>query len=174
MRGHRLFRLEELDGVTLHPADPALPAALAAGRPGGVPRGDVDAVKDVLGLTADYATRFLETLDDRPVRPESSIDELREALGGPLPAERRDPVEVISELIEAAEPGLMATSAGRFFGFVIGGALPAPLAADWLTSTWDQNAAQIGPAPSAGVVEEVVLAWLRELLLLPAGVSAAS
>ena len=48
-------------------------------------------MKDVLGLTADYATRFLETLEDRPVRPEASIDELRQALGGPLPAEGRDP-----------------------------------------------------------------------------------
>ena len=129
-------------------------------------------MKDVLGLTADYATQFLEALDDRPVRPEASVDELREALGGPLPVESRDPVDVIAELIADAEPGLLATSAGRFFGFVIGGALPAPLAADWLTSTWDQNAAQIGPTPSAGVVEEVVLEWLRELLLLPAGVSA--
>jgi glutamate/tyrosine decarboxylase-like PLP-dependent enzyme len=132
----------------------------------------VDAVKDVLGLTAAYATQFLETLDDRRVRPEASIDELREALGGPLPAESRDPVDVISELIEAAEPGIMATPAARFFGFVIGGALPAPLAADWLTSTWDQNAGLMASAPSAGVVEEVSLAWLRELLGLPEGVSA--
>ena len=66
----------------------------------------------------------------------------------------------------------MAMPSGRFFGFVIGGALPVAVAADWLTSAWDQNAGLIGPAPSAGVVEEVVLEWLRELLLLPAGVSA--
>jgi glutamate/tyrosine decarboxylase-like PLP-dependent enzyme len=66
----------------------------------------------------------------------------------------------------------MAMPAGRFFGFVIGGALPASVAADWLTSTWDQNAGLIGPTPSAGVVEEVALEWLRELLGLPEGVSA--
>jgi len=129
-------------------------------------------VKDVLGLTADYAAQFLGSLDERPVGPQASLEELREALGGPLPEHGRDPTQVIAELIEAAEPGLMAMPAGRFFGFVIGGALPAPLAADWLTSTWDQNAALIGPTPSAGVVEEVALAWLRELLGLPDGVSA--
>jgi glutamate/tyrosine decarboxylase-like PLP-dependent enzyme len=129
-------------------------------------------VKDVLGLTADYAAQFLDTLDERPVRPSASVEEVREALGGPLPAEGRDPVEVIAELIDAAEPGIMATPAGRFFGFVIGGALPAPLAADWLTSTWDQNAGLMASAPSAGVVEEVALAWLSELLGLPEGVSA--
>jgi glutamate/tyrosine decarboxylase-like PLP-dependent enzyme len=132
----------------------------------------VEAVKDVLGLTADYAAQFLGSLDERPVGPQASLEELREALGGPLPEHGRDPTQVIAELIEAAEPGLMAMPAGRFFGFVIGGALPAPLAADWLTSTWDQNAALIGPTPSAGVVEEVALAWLRELLGLPDGVSA--
>ena len=63
-------------------------------------------------------------------------------------------------------------SSGRYFGFVIGGALPAAIAADWLTSTWDQNAGLIGPTPSAGVVEEIAIEWLRELLRLPAGVSA--
>ena len=129
-------------------------------------------MKDVLGLTADYSRQFLETLDERPVRPEASVAELREALGGPLPVESRDPVDVIAQLIAAAEPGLMATPAGRFFGFVIGGALPAPLAADWLTSTWDQNAGLMATSPSAGVVEEVALGWLRELLGLPEGVSA--
>jgi glutamate/tyrosine decarboxylase-like PLP-dependent enzyme len=61
---------------------------------------------------------------------------------------------------------------GRYFGFVIGGALPAALAADWLTSTWDQNAGLVAAGPSAAVVEEVALAWLQELLGLPAGVSA--
>jgi glutamate/tyrosine decarboxylase-like PLP-dependent enzyme len=132
----------------------------------------VDPVKDLLGLTADYASGFIGSLDDRPVPPQASIEELRAALGGPLPERGSDATEVIAELIEQAEPGLMAMPSGRFFGFVIGGALPVTVAADWLTSAWDQNAGLIGPAPSAGVVEEVVLEWLRELLLLPAGVSA--
>ena len=129
-------------------------------------------MKDVLGLTADYAAQFLTTLGDRPVRPSASIEELRAALGGPLPVDGSEDAQVIAELIECAEPGITAMPAGRFFGFVIGGAMPAPLAADWLTATWDQNAGLIGPAPSAGVVEEVSLEWLRELLGLPEGVSA--
>jgi glutamate/tyrosine decarboxylase-like PLP-dependent enzyme len=132
----------------------------------------VDPVKDLLGVTADYAAQYLASLDERPVRPEASLEELRTTLGGPLPESGTDAAQVVAELIEAAEPGIMAMPSGRFFGFVIGGALPAAIAADWLTSTWDQNAGLIGPAPSAGVVEEVAVEWLRELLGLPAGVSA--
>jgi glutamate/tyrosine decarboxylase-like PLP-dependent enzyme len=132
----------------------------------------MDPVKDLLGLTADYASQFIGSLDDRPIPPPASVEELRAALGGPLPEHATDAAQVVAELIEAAEPGIMAMPSGRFFGFVIGGALPVSVAADWLTSAWDQNAGLIGPPPSAGVVEEVVLEWLRELLLLPAGVSA--
>ena len=132
----------------------------------------MDPVKDVLGLTADYAAQFLGTLDERPIRAEASVEELREALGGALPEQGREPAQVVAELIAAAEPGVVAMPSGRYFGFVIGGALPAALAADWLTSTWDQNAGLVAAGPSAAVVEEVALAWLIELLGLPEGVSA--
>ena len=88
------------------------------------------------------------------------------------PSTGREPAQVIAELIAAAEPGVVAMPSGRYFGFVIGGALPAALAADWLTSTWDQNAGLVAAGPSAAVVEEVALAWLIELLGLPEGVSA--
>ena len=132
----------------------------------------MDPMKDVLGLTADYAAQFLGTLETRPIRAEASVDELREALGGPLPAAGSEPVQVVAELIAGAEPGVVAMPSGRYFGFVIGGALPAALAADWLTSTWDQNAGLVAGGPSAAVVEEVALVWLRELLGLPERVSA--
>jgi glutamate/tyrosine decarboxylase-like PLP-dependent enzyme len=132
----------------------------------------MDPVNDLLGFTADYASEFIASLDDRPIPPQASVEELRAALGGPLPEHATGAAQVVAELIEAAEPGIMAMPSGRFFGFVIGGALPVSVAADWLTSAWDQNAGLIGPTPSAGVVEEIVLEWLRELLLLPAGVSA--
>jgi glutamate/tyrosine decarboxylase-like PLP-dependent enzyme len=132
----------------------------------------LDPVDDVLQLTADYAAQFLGTLDERPIRADASVDELREALGGPLPETGSEPAQVVAELIAAAEPGVVAMPSGRYFGFVIGGALPAALAADWLTSTWDQNAGLVAGGPSAAVVEEVALAWLRELLGLPDGVSA--
>ena len=82
-------------------------------------------------------------------------DELREALGGPLPETSLDPLEVIEALSAAAEPGVVGIPSGRYFGFVIGGALPAALAADWLTSAWDQNAGLVVCGPSAAVIEEV-------------------
>jgi len=132
----------------------------------------MDSVNGVLGLTADYAARFLGSLDERPVRASASVHELRAALGGPLPTHGSTDGEVIANLIAAAEPGVTAIPSGRYFGFVIGSALPAALAADWLTSTWDQNAGLYVIGPSAAVVEEVALQWLRELLGLPAGVSA--
>jgi glutamate/tyrosine decarboxylase-like PLP-dependent enzyme len=131
----------------------------------------VDPVRNLLGLTADYAAQFLGSLDERPVGPRASVEELRAALGGPLPVRGAEDAQVIADLIAAAEPGVSAIAGGRYFGFVIGGALPAALAADWLTSTWDQNAGLSVIGPSAAVVEEVALEWLRELLGLPEGVS---
>ena len=128
--------------------------------------------EQLLRLTADYAAQFLDTLEERPIRASASVEELREALGGPLPDVGNAPDRVMAELIAGAEPGVVAIPSGRYFGFVIGGALPAALAADWLTSTWDQNAGLVAGGPSAAVVEEVALAWLQELLDLPVGVSA--
>ena len=132
----------------------------------------MDPLKELFGLTADYAAQFLGSLDDRPVGSKATVEELRADLGGPLPMQGSDDVQVIADLIAAAEPGVTAIPGGRYFGFVIGGALPAALAADWLTSTWDQNAGLYVTGPSAAVVEEVALEWLRELLHLPEGVSA--
>jgi glutamate/tyrosine decarboxylase-like PLP-dependent enzyme len=131
----------------------------------------MDSMKDMLGLTADYAAQYLGSLDERPVGPTATIEELRSALGGPLPLQGTDGAQVVAELIASAEPGLSAIAGGRYFGFVIGGALPAALSADWLTSTWDQNAGLYVISPSAAVVEEVSLEWLRELLRLPEGIS---
>ncbi len=132
----------------------------------------MDPVRDLLGLTADYAAQYLGSLDERPIHAQASVEELRNALGGPLPEEGQGDAQVVAELIAAAEPGVVSMPSGRYFGFVIGGALPAALAADWLTSTWDQNAGLVAGGPSAAVVEEVALEWLRELLCLPEGVSA--
>jgi glutamate/tyrosine decarboxylase-like PLP-dependent enzyme len=128
---------------------------------------------NVLRMTAEYSAQYLESLDGRPIGPTASVEELRESLGGPLPEEPLPAEEVVAELIAKAEAGNSEIPSGRYFGFVIGGALPAALAADWLTSTWDQNAGLVAISPSAAVVEEISLAWLQELLLLPAGVSAA-
>ena len=123
--------------------------------------------RELLSRTAEIAADYLESLGDRPVFPRTSPEELREALGGPLPESPVDAEEVLNELAEGAEPGVVAMGSGRYFGFVIGGALPAAIAADWLTSAWDQNAGLYVGGPSASVVEQVTREWLVELLGLP-------
>ena len=124
-------------------------------------------VRDLLRRTAEIAADYVESLDERPVFPDVTPEQLREALGGPLPEEPLDPAQVVVELAEHAEPGVVATGSGRYFGFVIGGGLPAALAADWLTSAWDQNAGLYAAGPSASIVEQVTRDWLLELLGLP-------
>jgi glutamate/tyrosine decarboxylase-like PLP-dependent enzyme len=124
-------------------------------------------VRDLLRRTAELAADFLDSLGDRPVFPRASAAELRRSLGGPLPEGPTDPQEVIEALAAAADPGIVAMPSGRYFGFVIGGGLPAALAADWLTSAWDQNAGLYVGGPAASVVEEVVRDWVCDLLGLP-------
>ncbi|MFF5083235.1 pyridoxal phosphate-dependent decarboxylase family protein [Actinoplanes sp. NPDC000266] len=127
--------------------------------------------KGPLGVAFDHATAYLGGLPDRPVRPTASLEQMRAALGGPLPAGSLPPEKVVADLVAAAAPGVMASSSGRFFGFVIGGATPAALAADWLTSTWDQNAGLYVLGPAASVVEETAAGWLVELFGLPSRAS---
>jgi len=127
--------------------------------------------KAPLGEAFDRALMYLEGLPDRPVRSTASLAELRATLGGPLPEEPAESREVIAAMAAAAEPGVVPSSSGRFFGFVVGGATPAAVAADWLTSVWDQNAGLYVLGPAASVVEEVAGAWLAELLGLPRQVS---
>jgi glutamate/tyrosine decarboxylase-like PLP-dependent enzyme len=130
-----------------------------------------DEFGEVLTRTARIAAGWLDSLDQRPVGETVSLAALRGRLGGPLPDGPADPVTVIEDLVRAAEPGLVAIPSGRYFGFVIGGGLPAAVAADWLTTVWDQNAGLYACGPAASVVEEVAGEWLRDLFGLPAGSS---
>jgi glutamate/tyrosine decarboxylase-like PLP-dependent enzyme len=130
-----------------------------------------DDVRALLRLAAELGADFRESLPTRHVGATATADELRSALGGSLPEEPSDAAQVIRELAAAAEPGLVATAGGRFFGFVIGGTVPASLGADVLTSAWDQNAGLYVAAPAASVVEEIAGAWLVELLGLPPAAS---
>jgi glutamate/tyrosine decarboxylase-like PLP-dependent enzyme len=116
-----------------------------------------------------HALQWLESLTRRPVSPRASIEDVTIALGTELPDAPTDPAAVIDLLAEACEPGLTATPSGRFFGFVIGGTHPAGLAADWLTSAWDQNSGLRRVTPAHSAVEDVASAWLLDLLGLPAG-----
>ena len=122
---------------------------------------------DLLGRTAEIAAAWLESLDRRPAGESATVAELRSRLGGPLPAGPADPLAVVEDLARAAEPGLVAIPSGRYFGFVIGGGLPAAVAADWLTTVWDQCAGPYVCGPAASVAEEVAGAWLSQLLRLP-------
>ena len=124
-----------------------------------------------LERAAEIARAFVAGLPERPVAPTVPLDELRRRFGGPLPESGEDPVLVVEALAANAEGGLIATAGPRFFGFVIGGSVPAALAADWLTSAWDQNAGLYVIGPAAAVAEEVAGAWLADLFGLPAGVS---
>ena len=127
--------------------------------------------RDLLARTAELSADYLELLDERPVLPAVDVDALRAALTRPLQDEPIDAREVLEQLVADADPGIAGMPSGRWFGFVLGGSLPAALAADWLTSAWDQNAGLFGPAPAAAIVEEVSGEWLRELFGLPPGVS---
>ncbi len=121
----------------------------------------------VLQRVLDEAKNFLVGLPDRPVRARTDADGVAAALGGPLPEQGTAALPVIEELIAGAEPGLVAMPSGRFFGWVIGGVLPAALGADWLTSTWDQNSGLLVSSPAAAGAEAAASRWLLELLGLP-------
>jgi glutamate/tyrosine decarboxylase-like PLP-dependent enzyme len=122
----------------------------------------------LLHRTADIAAEYLSSLDERPVRAEASLEELRAGLRVALDDEPTPPQRVVEELVAAADPGLVASQGPRYYGFVIGGGLASAIAADWLTTVWDQNAGGYPVGPSASVAEEVACEWLLDLLGLPA------
>ncbi len=129
-------------------------------------------MRTLLRLTAELAADYLESVDERPVYPQISTEDLYARLSVPLPDGPSDPVDVVEELARAADAGIVASAGGRYHGFVIGGAVPAATAADWLSSAWDQDAGLWVLGPAVAVVEEVSRGWLADLLGLPAHVSA--
>jgi glutamate/tyrosine decarboxylase-like PLP-dependent enzyme len=127
--------------------------------------------KSVLDVATERALAHLTGLPERPVGARAGAAELRAALAGPLPATGVDPATVVADLAAGADPGIVASTGGRYFGFVIGGAVPASVGADWLASAWDQNSGGYAVSPAIMVIEETAAAWLVELLRLPADVS---
>lgn len=127
--------------------------------------------KQSLEIAFQHSLAHLEGLDRTSVAATADLRTLRSQLKKPL-QDRGIPAEqVVSELARDVEGGLIGTAGGRFYAWVIGGAVPAALAADWLTSAWDQNAGLVATAPAAAVVEEVVGEWLKDLLGIPASAS---
>ncbi len=125
----------------------------------------------LLSRTAEIAAGYLESLGTRPIRPDADYATMLDALAEPVPETGMEPLAVIEELAAAAEPGLAAMGSGRYYGFVIGGALPASLAADWLVSAWDQNAGLAEPTPALAALETIAGSWVLDLLRLPGDAS---
>jgi glutamate/tyrosine decarboxylase-like PLP-dependent enzyme len=123
----------------------------------------------VLKQAAQSAVDYLEDLDNRPVAPRPEAVAALRALRGALPETSTNPEEVVRLLSEFGGPATMAVSGGRFFGFVIGGCLPAAMAASWLVSAWDQNAVLWATSSIAADLEDTAVEWARELLGLPEG-----
>ena len=127
----------------------------------------VDIYKDALSLAAKHSQKWLDSIAIRDVNPKMNADEIKAALGLELPDGPTSPAAVVERLAEVGESGLMAMSSGRFFGWVVGGTLPAALGADWLVSAWDQNSASRIATPTTAAVEEIASKWLLEILGLP-------
>jgi len=125
------------------------------------------AFNDSLESAAACAMSYLEKLDQSPVGARTDAAVLRARIAKPLSQSGLPAEQVISELAADVDGGLHAVASGRFFAWVMGGSLPAALAADWLTSAWDQNAHTYGTGPAAAITEEVVGGWLKEILGIP-------
>ncbi len=131
----------------------------------------VDDMGPLLHGAAEHVADYRASLAERSVSPSAGMAELCEALGGPLPQKGSTPTDVLEQLVDAAEPGLMSSAGPRFFGFVIGGSLPAATAADMVAAGWDQCAFNTVLSPAAAAAETVAGGWLKELLGIPEGSS---
>jgi glutamate/tyrosine decarboxylase-like PLP-dependent enzyme len=127
-----------------------------------------DEYRVVLDRARERSMEWIESVPDRPVAPTADVNAMKKVFARPLPDGPTDPTTVVDELATLAEPGLMAMPSGRFFGWVIGGTLPAALGADWLVSSWDQNAGMRYASPATAAIEEVAGEWLLDILGLPA------
>lgn len=121
-----------------------------------------------LAAAMHHALEHVNGTRERAVDATVPLEEVRRRFDVPLAAAGMAPEQVIEDLVRGAEGAVVGTAGPRFFGFVIGGSLPAALAADWLTSAWDQNAGLYVIGPAAAVVEEVAGGWLKSLFDLPA------
>jgi glutamate/tyrosine decarboxylase-like PLP-dependent enzyme len=129
-------------------------------------------VRELLTAAADRAIRYLETLDARPVAPTPQAVAALSQIEEPLPEGPTDPAAVLARLDELGSPATAAMAGRRFFGWVIGGSLPAALAANWLATAWDQNAAGVQASPGAAAFEKLALRWILEAVNLPSDCAA--
>jgi len=124
-------------------------------------------MESTLREAADRAIAYLTQVDDRRVRPDVATD--LSVFDGAFPEEATDPSVVVKLLDDAVAPATMAMAGPRFFGWVIGGAHPAALGADWLTSAWDQNTLFAEATPGTVAAEAAALRWVVDVAGLPVG-----
>jgi len=123
--------------------------------------------RDVLATAHKIAATYLDGVRDRHVGAQATHQQLRDALGGPLPRSGSDPAAVLEQMAAHADRGLIASAGPRYFGFVVGGAVPVSVGADWIATSWDQNAGVYVAGPAAAVVEDIAAGWILEMLSLP-------
>ena len=127
-----------------------------------------ETTRSLLAEAARRAADYLETLDERSVGPDpAAVERLTAAIEGPFPEAPGRASEIVAELDELGSPATAASAGGRYFGFVIGGALPVTVAAQNLAAAWDQNAFSAVTSPAAAAFEFVALSWLKQALCLP-------
>jgi glutamate/tyrosine decarboxylase-like PLP-dependent enzyme len=124
-------------------------------------------MRDLLSASAERAIRYLEAIQNRNVAPSKRAIEQLASLRVPLASAPVAPDAVLQELDDVGSPATMGMAGPRFYGFVIGGSLPAALAANWLAGAWDQNTGLYNVTPATAALEEVALAWLLDVLQLP-------
>lgn len=122
---------------------------------------------ELLNDAATRAIRYLDELDGRRVTPTPKAIAALKELDSPLPEAPAEPAAILALLDEFGSPATVATAGPRFFGYVIGGALPVTLAANWLAGAWDQPAFAYSASPVAAVLEEIALRWLLDIFGLP-------
>jgi glutamate/tyrosine decarboxylase-like PLP-dependent enzyme len=128
---------------------------------------EIELMSKALDFAHRAASAWIDGLDTRSVAARATLEELTAAFRGPLPERGCPPEDVLAWLTQHANDGMLGTASGRFFAWVIGGAIEAALAADWLVATWDQNAALYVCGPAAAVIEDAAGEWIKELLDLP-------
>src|SRR5256886_826820 len=169
----RIDRLNEANASRHASREASVGRPLAAERSGselsdgGLQDGYISGMKDLLRTTADRAARYLASLKERSVAPTPEALANLARLDEPLPERPADPSAVIALLDEVGSPATIGSAGGRFFGFVVGGSLPAAVAASSLAAAWDQNAGIVVLSPIAARLEEVAMRWLLAVLGLP-------
>jgi len=130
------------------------------------PRTTAD-MEEILKTAGERAIRYVQMARERKVAPAEKDLATLTTFHEPFPAEGSNPADVVAMLDEFGSPATVATTGGRYFGFVTGGALPAAVGANWLAGVWDQNASLRVMSPIAAELEDVILAWICEALGLP-------